>query len=49
MVPISDAELAAAVSNAGGFGIIVLAVFSSGEELRAKIKKAKILPANPLE
>ncbi len=47
MVPISDAELAAAVSNAGGFGIIVSAVFSCGEELRAEIRKAKNLTSEP--
>ena len=47
MVPVSDAELAAAVSDAGGFGIIVSAVFSSAEELRAEIKKAKNLTSKP--
>lgn len=47
MVPVSDAELAAAVSNAGGFGIIASAVFSSGDELRAEIKRAKNLTSKP--
>jgi len=47
MVPVSDAELAAAVSNAGGFGIIASAVFASGKELRVEIEKAKKLTSKP--
>jgi nitronate monooxygenase len=47
MVPVSDANLAAAVSDAGGFGIIASAVFSSGEELRREIEKAKALTRKP--
>ncbi len=47
MVPVSDADLAAAVSNAGGFGIIASAVYSSGAELRAEIEKAKSLTSQP--
>ncbi len=47
MVPVSDAELAAAVSNAGGLGVIASPVFSSGEELRAEIRKAKELTRKP--
>lgn len=47
MIPISDAELATAVSEAGGFGIIASAAFSSGEELRKEIKKAKNLTDKP--
>lgn len=47
MVPVSDATLAAAVSNAGGFGIIASAVFSSGEELRKEIEKTKALTRKP--
>jgi len=47
MVPVSDAELAAAVSNAGGFGTLASPVFSSGEELRAEIKKTRNLTNKP--
>ncbi|MGD8566214.1 MAG: nitronate monooxygenase [Candidatus Bathyarchaeota archaeon] len=47
MIPVSDAELAAAVSDAGGFGIIASAVFSSGEELRTEIVKAKNFTDKP--
>ena len=47
MVPVSDADLAAAVSNAGGFGIIASAVYSSGAELRTEIEKAKSLTSQP--
>ena len=40
MAWIADAELAAAVSNAGGLGLIA-AMNSNGEQLREQIKKAK--------
>jgi len=46
MAWISDAELAAAVSNAGGLGLIA-AMSSNGEQLRAEIKKAKSLTTKP--
>lgn len=44
---LSYAELAAAVSNAGGLGQIGCACFSSPEELQADIRKAKSLTAKP--
>ena len=40
MAWIADADLAAAVSNAGGLGLIA-AMNSNGEQLRTQIKKAK--------
>ena len=43
----SFAELAAAVSNAGGLGQIGCACFATAEELRADIQKAKRLTAKP--
>ncbi|MCR5753601.1 MAG: enoyl-[acyl-carrier-protein] reductase FabK [Acetatifactor sp.] len=46
MAWIADAELAAAVSNAGGLGLIA-AMNSNGEQLRAQIKKAKALTDKP--
>jgi len=46
MAWISDATLAAAVSNAGGLGLIA-AMSSNGEQLRAEIKKAKSLTKKP--
>ena len=47
MAHISDAELAAAVSNAGGLGIIS-AMNSDKEYLRAQIKKARSLTDKPI-
>ncbi|BCL79463.1 enoyl-ACP reductase II [Ktedonobacteria bacterium brp13] len=44
---LSFAELAAAVSNAGGLGQIGCACFSTPEELRADIQKAKDLTTQP--
>lgn len=44
---LSKAELAAAVSDAGGLGILASAQFSSGEELRNEIHKAKQLTDKP--
>jgi len=41
------AELAAAVSNAGGFGVITAGCFSSGAELRAEIEKTRSLTHQP--
>ena len=46
MAWIADAELAAAVSNAGGLGLIA-AMNSNGEQLREQIKKAKELTDKP--
>ncbi|MFQ9514617.1 MAG: enoyl-[acyl-carrier-protein] reductase FabK [Eubacterium sp.] len=46
MAWIADAELASAVSNAGGLGIIA-AMNSNGEQLREQIKKAKELTDKP--
>ena len=46
MAWIADAELASAVSNAGGLGIIS-AMNSSGERLRKEIRKAKSLTDRP--
>jgi enoyl-[acyl-carrier protein] reductase II len=46
MAWIADAELAAAVSNAGGLGLIA-AMNSNGEQLREQIKKAKKLTDKP--
>ena len=42
MAWVADAELAAAVSNAGGLGLIA-AMNSNGEQLREQIKRAKTL------
>jgi NAD(P)H-dependent flavin oxidoreductase YrpB (nitropropane dioxygenase family) len=47
MLWLSTAELAAAVSNAGGFGIITALSCGSGEKLRAEIRKCKDLTAKP--
>lgn len=47
MMWISRAELAAAVSNAGGLGIIISAFFSEPEELRKEIQKTKELTKKP--
>ena len=44
---LSYAELAAAVSNAGGLGQIGCACFSTPEELQADIQKAKRLTKQP--
>lgn len=46
MAWIADAQLAAAVSNAGGLGLIA-AMNSNGEQLRAQIKEAKKLTDKP--
>ncbi len=46
MAWIADAELAAAVSNAGGLGLIA-AMNSNGEQLREQIKRAKTLTDKP--
>lgn len=44
---LSGAELVAAVSNAGGLGIIASAMFPSPEELREEIKKTKSMTDKP--
>lgn len=46
MAWVADAELAAAVSNAGGLGLIA-AMNSNGEQLREQIRKAKELTKRP--
>lgn len=48
MVPVSEAKLAAAVSEAGGFGIIASPNFETPEDLREEIRKAKELTDEPL-
>ncbi|MEW6034877.1 MAG: nitronate monooxygenase [Chloroflexota bacterium] len=48
MLWVSRAELAAAVSEAGGLGIITSANFTSGEELRQEVRKAKSLTSKPI-
>ena len=47
MIWLAKAELAAAVSNAGGLGIITSAELSSPEELRQEIRKTKDLTDKP--
>jgi nitronate monooxygenase len=47
MLWLSTAELAAAVSNAGGFGIITALSCGSGEKLRAEMRKCKELTDRP--
>jgi nitronate monooxygenase len=47
MLWISSAELAAAVSNAGGLGIITSANFKDGDELRKEILRVKELTDQP--
>ncbi|MFC1955309.1 NAD(P)H-dependent flavin oxidoreductase [Chloroflexota bacterium] len=47
MLWLSRAELAAAVSNAGGLGIIAAGSFATAEELRQEIRKMKDLTDKP--
>lgn len=47
MLSISRAELAAAVSNAGGLGIITSANFKDGDELRREVRRVKELTDMP--
>jgi len=47
MMWLSTAELAAAVSNAGGFGIITALSCGNGEKLRAEIRRCKDLTDKP--
>ena len=47
MIWLARAELAAAVSNAGGMGIIAAGCFQTAEELRQEIKKMKGLTDKP--
>ena len=47
MLRVSRAQLAAAVSNAGGLGIIASATFSTAKELREEIRRAKSLTDKP--
>jgi len=48
MMPLSTAEFAAAVSNAGGLGIIISANFTTASGLREEIRKAKSLTDKPI-
>lgn len=48
MVPVSEAKLAAAVSEAGGFGIIASPNFETPKDLRKEIQKAKELTDKPI-
>lgn len=48
MHQLSTAEFAAAVSNAGGLGIVTSANFETADELRNEIRKAKSLTDKPL-
>jgi nitronate monooxygenase len=47
MMWLSTAELAAAVSNAGGFGIIAALSYRTGEGLKEAIRKCKVLTDKP--
>ncbi len=47
MLFISRAELAAAVSEAGGLGVVAAGTFSDVEEVRAEIRKVKELTSKP--
>lgn len=47
MLWVSRAELVAAVSNAGGLGILSSATFPTAEELREEIRKTKCLTDKP--
>ncbi|KAM0460924.1 hypothetical protein ACHAPV_001043 [Trichoderma viride] len=47
MMHIGTADLAAAVSNAGGLGIITALIFTSPEALRAEIQRCRSLTKNP--
>jgi len=47
MLWLSTSELAAAVSNAGGFGIITALSCGSGEKLRSEIRRCKDLTDKP--
>ncbi|MBE0415314.1 MAG: nitronate monooxygenase [Dehalococcoidia bacterium] len=47
MMWVSCPKLAAAVSNAGGLGILVSAAYASGKELREDIRKTKSLTDKP--
>lgn len=47
MMWLSRAELVAAVSNAGGLGIIAALTFSTAEELQQEIKKTKSITDKP--
>ncbi|MFC1944701.1 NAD(P)H-dependent flavin oxidoreductase [Chloroflexota bacterium] len=47
MAYLSKAELASAVSNAGGLGVLTSADFTSADELRAEVKRTKELTDKP--
>lgn len=44
---VGTADLASAVSNAGGLGIITALIFPSPAELRAEIQRCRRLTPNP--
>src|SRR4030042_1234195 len=48
MIRLSTAELATAVSNAGGLGIITSADFATTNELRDELRRAKSMTDKPL-
>jgi nitronate monooxygenase len=45
---VTDAKLSAAVSHAGGLGVMTSARFTDGDELREEIRKARQLTDKPL-
>ncbi|KJZ73228.1 hypothetical protein HIM_07425 [Hirsutella minnesotensis 3608] len=47
MMHVGTADLASAVSNAGGLGIITALIFPSPEALRAEIRRCRRLTSNP--
>lgn len=47
MMHVGTADMAAAVSNAGGLGIITALIFLTPEKLRAEIRRCKTLTENP--
>src|SRR5512136_1683641 len=47
MAFLARAELAAAVSNAGGLGILVTSCFNTPQELKAEIGKTRAMTAKP--
>lgn len=47
MMHVGYAELASAVSNAGGLGIITGLIFPSAEELRKEIRRCRTMTSNP--
>lgn len=48
MMPVSDAELAAAVSEAGGLGVIASPMYDTPADLREEIRRAQSMTDKPL-